>query len=138
MMPLTHQEKVVKEVLLEERLPFNLHHVFELTPAVRFSVDFLVFSGAGIVLECTECSERKGRALSELRRRTAFMNYRFSQLKASFPRLACGAVIRASLEDQQRMREELTPILSSSDFLSRSAEELRASLLMMVREENSK
>ena len=63
MMPLTSQEEEVRNMLIEERLPFESHHVFDLRQSGRLAVDFLVFRGPGIVLECTVCSTSRGRAL---------------------------------------------------------------------------
>jgi hypothetical protein len=131
MMPLTRQEEVVRNLLIEERLSFESHHVFELRPSSPqrgLSVDFLVFLGAGVAIECTACNRSRGSALSEVRRRAAFMDYRFGLLKASFPRLVCGAFVEAPNEDQERLARQLKPILRNSDFLARSGEELRDEL----------
>ena len=89
MMPLTSQEEAVKRLLTEQRMSFEAHHVFDLKERGRISVDFLVFLDAGLVIECTSCSTRKGRALSELRRRAAYMDYQV--------RIAEGVVPKACL-----------------------------------------
>lgn len=125
MMPLTPQEEAVKRLLTEQRMSFEAHHVFDLKERGRISVDFLVFLDAGLVIECTSCSTRKGRALSELRRRAAYMDYRFGLLKALFPKLVCGALVEAPREDQERLASQLKPILRNSDFVARSDDELR-------------
>ncbi len=127
MMPLTAQEEAVKRLLTEERLPFEAHHVFELS-STRLSVDFLIFLGPGVVIECTACSRKRGSALSEVKRRCAFMNYRFGLLKGSFPKLVCGALVEAPHEDPKRVIREIKPILKDSDFLILSSGELRESL----------
>jgi len=127
MMPLTRQEEAVRNLLLEERLSFESHHVFELPPSSPqrgMSVDFLVFLGPGIAIECTACNRNRGSALSELRRRTAFMDYRFGLLKTSMPKLVCGALVEAPNEDQRRLVRELNPILKNSSFLASSSQEL--------------
>jgi hypothetical protein len=128
MMPLTPQEEAVKRLLTEQKMSFEAHHVFDLKEMGRVSVDFLVFRDAGLVLECTSSSTRRGRALSEVRRRSAYIDYRFGLLKASFPRLACVALIEAPNEDQERLASQLKPILRNSDFVARSNEELRDEL----------
>jgi hypothetical protein len=87
MTPLTQQEGAVKGILLDCRLPFSAHRVFDLKSQGRFCVDFLVFHGPGLVLECTRCGTKRGRAISEVRRRAAFMDYRFSALKSALPNL---------------------------------------------------
>ena len=56
MIPLTRQEEAVRDLLLDEQLSFESHHVFELPPTSPqrgLSVDFLVFLGSGIAIECT-------------------------------------------------------------------------------------
>jgi hypothetical protein len=128
MMPLTAQEDGVRRLLIDQRLSFEQHHVFDLRRLGRLSVDFLVFFGPGIVLECTACSTKRGRALSEVRRRAAFMAYRFGLLKTAFPRLSCGAFIEAPNEDQDHLASELKQILKNADFLSRTAQELAEEL----------
>jgi len=128
MMPLTPQEEEVRDMLIDEHLSFESHHVFDLRQSSRLAVDFLVFRDYGVVLECTVCSTSRGRALSELRRRSAFMDYRFGLLKARYPKLICGAVVDAQREDQGRLASQLKPILRNSDFLARSILELREAL----------
>ncbi len=130
MTPLTAQEEAVRDLLLEEWLSFEPHHVFEIHhPAHQgISVDFLVFLGPGVVLECTCCSRRRGSAFAELRRRSAFMDYRFGLLKASFPRLVCGAFLEAPKEDQTQLYAGLRLILRRSDFLATSMQELQGAL----------
>jgi hypothetical protein len=135
MMPLTRQEEAVRDLLLEERLSFEAHHVFELpplSPQRGLSVDFLVFLGSGIVIECTACNRRRGSALSELRRRSAYMDFRFGLLKTSLPKLVCGAFEGAN-EDQDRLARELQLILKNSDFLAISCDELGKSLVSYYR-----
>jgi hypothetical protein len=128
MMPLTLQEEIVKRLLTEQRLAFEAPHVFDLNEKGRISVDFLIFHDAGLVLECTICSTRKGRALSELRRRSAYIDYRFGLLKSSFPKLTCGALVEAPNEDQERLASQHKPILRNSDFVAKSDEEVRSEL----------
>jgi hypothetical protein len=131
-MPLTPQEQAVKDLLVERNLPFEAHHVFELSQKVRISVDFLVFVGPGIVLECTLSERRRGSAMSEVRRRCAFINYRFGLLKASFPKILCGALIEAPNESQEVLKRELSQLLANSDFWSESTYALRSPLARIV------
>jgi hypothetical protein len=124
MMRLTPQEDEVRRLLIDRKLSFDQHHVFDLARLGRLSVDFLVFHGPGIVLECTACSTKRGRALSEVRRRAAFMDYRFRLLKTALPRLLCGALVEAASEDQSRLANELKQIFRNADFSSRTVQEL--------------
>jgi hypothetical protein len=127
MMPLTKQEEAVKNLLLEEWLSFESHHVFELSPESPqrgLSVDFLLFLGNGVVIECTSCERKRGSAASELRRRSAYMDYRFRLLKAKLPKLVCGAFVEAPYESKEKI-VALRPILGSADFLAASILELR-------------
>jgi hypothetical protein len=137
MMPLTPQEESVKRMLLQIRLPHEAHHVFDLKSKGRMSVDFLVFLDAGVVIECTRCSTRKSRALSELRRRSAFMDYRFALLKESFPGLVCGALVEAPNEQEESLSRELRLILKDADWIATSSEELQGAL-SRLREVGSK
>jgi len=128
MTPLTVQEEAVRNLLLEAHLSFESHHVFGLPDGDRISVDFLVFSGAGIVLECTKCEKKRGRAVSEVRRRGAFMDYRFGLLKELLPRIRCGSLVEAPNEDQAMMGPVLQKVLRRADFFARSLEELGTKL----------
>lgn len=127
-MPLTPQEQAVKDLLIERRLPFEAHDVFELSRAVTMSVDFLIFVGASIVLECTHCARPRGYAISEVGRRGAFINYRFGLLKGAFPKLTCGALIEAPNEDQSLLDDSLRRIFTSADLIATSLHSLTQSL----------
>ena len=126
MTPLTFQEEQVRKLLLDERLTFEAHHVFGLPDGDRISVDFLVFLGAGIVLECTKCEKKRGRAMSEVRRRCAFMDYRFGLLKGTLPGIRCGSLVEAPNEDQEALGFVLRKVLARADFFARSLDELGA------------
>jgi len=121
MMPLTAQEDGVRRLLIERRLSFEQHHVLDLGRIGRLSVDFLVFFGPGIVLECTSCGSKRGRALAEVRRRGAYIDYRFGLLRSAFPNLTCGALIEAPFEDPDHLRMELAKILRNSKFVAHSS-----------------
>lgn len=128
MMPLTPQEARVRNLVLDLRLSFEQHHVIDLGRLGRLSVDFLIFFGSGIVLECTACSAKRGRALAEVRRRAAYIDYRFRLLKTAFPNLICGALIEAPSEDQGRLAVELKQILRNADLIARTDSELAEEL----------
>ncbi len=127
-MPLTGQEQSVRDILVGKRLCFATHHVFELSPKVRMSVDFLVFRGAGVVLECTSCTRSKGSAMSEARRRSAFMEYRFGLLKKAYPAIVCGALVEAPKEDQEKLADVVLGVLASADFRAHALEQLSEEL----------
>jgi hypothetical protein len=128
MTPLTSQEQRVKEMLVEERLAFEPHHVFDLGALGRRPVDFVVFLGAGVAIECTGCYARRGRALADLRRRSALINYWFGTIKKVFPNVRGAALIEGPSEDQERLAAQLKPILKDADSLTRTIGELREAL----------
>jgi hypothetical protein len=127
-MPWTPQELAVKELLIENRLPFEAHHVFELSGKIRMSVDLLIFSGPGMVLECTFCSKGRGSAMSEVRRRCAFIEYRFRLLKSHLTRLNCGVLIEAPKEDQTELYDVVSQVARNADFRILSLEQLAEQL----------
>lgn len=127
-MPLTGQELSVRDLLVENKLPFEAHHVFELSGGVRMSVDFLVFRGAGVVLECTRCTRQRGSAMSEARRRSAFMEYRFGLLKRAYPAMGCWALVEAPRENQELLRRTVKTVLQNADLAAISLEEFDESL----------
>ena len=135
MMPLTLQEAAVRDLLLEERLSFEAHHVFEFaapSPQRRIAVDFLVFLGRGVVIECTRCGKKRGAGGSEAVRRAAFMNYRFQLIKRAFPGIKCGAVVEAPNEEQENLRALLAGPLTRADFVSVSIDSLRDAVRGLV------
>lgn len=127
-MPLTGQEQSVRDLLLGKRLSFASHHVFELSPSIRMSVDFLIFRGAGTVLECTCCTRSRGSAMSEARRRSAFMEYRFGLPKRAYPRIVCGALVEAPREDHEALGEMVRSVVSSAEIVAITLEELSGCL----------
>lgn len=127
-MPLTAQEQAVKDLLIEKHLAFETHHVFELSQKVRMSVDFLIFPGHGIVLECTYSARRRGSAISEIRRRRAFINYRFGLLKQTHRKIVCGAFLQAPSEEAQRLTDSAGIVLTNTDFVAISLDDLRSIL----------
>ncbi len=127
-MPLTGQEQSVRDILVARRLSFETHHVFELSKKVRMSIDFLIFREAGVVLECTCCTRSKGSAMSEARRRSAFMEYRFGLLKKAYPAMKLGALVEAPKEDQEFLKGTVTAVLQHADFVVISLEELGRAL----------
>lgn len=74
MTPRTVQERAVGDMPLDRRLSFKAHHVVELSPLVRMSVDFMIHSGGVWTIECTRCLKRRGSAISEVRRRARSWN----------------------------------------------------------------
>jgi hypothetical protein len=136
MTPLTPQEESVRKLLVNQCLNFEPHHVFQL-PSSRLAVDFLIFQGAGVVIECTTCSSRRGRALAEVKRRSSYMDYRFRSLKEAFPKLVCGALVEAQNENQEVLMKQLKPVLINSDFQVCSLEQLSASLGALREEESA-
>ena len=132
-MPWTSQELAVKELLLELRLSFRARHVFELPNATRMSIDFLIFAGPGTALECTSCTKRRGSAMAEVRRRSAYLDYRFSLLKKFLPNILCAALVEAPREDQARISEAVVSILGSWNLVATSVATLRSGLARLVR-----
>lgn len=127
-MPPTIQEQAVKDLRIERHLPFETHHVFELSQKVRISVDFLIFSGSGIVLECTYSARRRGSAISEISRHRAFINYRFGLLKQTHPKIVYGAFLQAPKEEAHRLTDSTGIVLTNTDFVAISLDDLKSIL----------
>lgn len=131
--PLTFQEEMVKGILMGQNLSFEPHHVFDLSYAGRHPVDFLVFTGPGLVIECTRCGTIRGRAMAEVRRRAVFMQYWFGLIKTVFPKIHCGALVEAPNEKPDKLALQLGLILKDADFFSRTGEELAEAVTKVVR-----
>lgn len=126
--PLTPQEEMVRGMLEGQNLSFKPHYVFDLGHAGRHPVDFLVFLGPGLVIECTRTSTVRGRAMSEVRRRAVFMQYWFGLIKTAFPKILCAALVEAPNEKEDKLVSVLGLILKDADLVARTAEELREGL----------
>jgi hypothetical protein len=126
--PLTPQEDMVRGMLVDQNLSFKPHYVFDLGPAGRHPVDFLVFLGPGLVLECTRTSTVRGRAMSEVRRRAVFMQYWFGLIETVFPKILSGALVEAPSEKADKLAHVLGLILKNVDLVARTGEELREGL----------
>jgi hypothetical protein len=132
--PLTPQEEVTRGILTEMNLSFRPHHVFDLGQAGRHPVDFLVFVGPGLVIECTRCNAPRGRAMAEVRRRTVFMKHWFTLIRTVFPRIQCIALVEAPNEKPDKLARELKLILKDADLFATTGQELRKSIARLVRD----
>jgi hypothetical protein len=130
--PLTDQERSVKSRLRKEGISFKSQCFIVASPLEKFVVDFLVQIGEGCIVECTFCAKRRGKALSELKHRCAWTDYRFRVLKSSRPGISCIALAEAPNEDQQRLLDALNPILSSADAVCTSQDSLIQKLIPQV------
>jgi len=131
--PLTPQEEMVRGILLGKNLSFHAHHVFDLSYAGRHPVDFLVFLGPGLVLECTRTATARGHAMTEVRRRTVYMEYWFGFIKAIYPQIRCAVLVEAPNEKPERLEQTLKLTLKDADFFARSGEELGESIARLLR-----
>lgn len=66
--------------------------------------------------------------MSEARRRSAFMEYRFGLLKKAYPAMKLGALVEAPKEDQEFLKGTVTAVLQHADFVVISLEELGRAL----------
>jgi hypothetical protein len=62
--------------------------------------------------------------MSEVRRRCAFIEYRFHLLKSHLTKLNCGVLIEAPKEDQTELYDVVSQIAITADFKMLSLEEL--------------
>ncbi|MDA4117040.1 MAG: hypothetical protein OK455_01695 [Thaumarchaeota archaeon] len=126
--PLTSQEEMVRGILVGRNLSFKPHYVFDFGQAGRHPVDFLVFLGPGLVIECTRCGTARGRAMSEIRRRAVFMQYWFALIRSVFPNIRCVALVEAPNEKPDKLAYQLKLILKDADFFARTGEEFGESI----------
>lgn len=136
---MNEQELSVMDVLKELDIPYVPHKVFDLGPLGFISVDFFVGfstllsrrSGHSIVIECTYTASRQGKALSQLRRRAVWMNWKFTQLRSRTPSLVCIALIEAQQVGSDLLTASIGPFLTSANHILWSVEGLR-DLLMRI------
>ncbi len=71
-------------------------------------------------------------AMAEVRRRCAYLDYRFSLLKNFLPNILCAVLVEAPKEDQTRVLEVVTRILGKWNLVTTTLTALRAGLAKLV------
>lgn len=127
LIPLTEQERQVRDLLLEQGLTHLTHAVFP-NGSRLIVVDFFL-SDRRMVLECWRTAGRRGVALGWMERNAAFIDVKFRRLKEGYPGIHCVALAEAPREEQAILARVLRELLVHADGLAFSIDDLRSAIL---------
>ena len=127
LIPLTDQERQVRDLLLEQRLTYLTHAVFP-NQGRLIVVDFFLCD-RNVVLECWKTTGRRGVALGWMERNAAFIDVKFRRLKVTHPGIRCIALAEAPREEQATLVRVLGQLLVHADGLAFSIDDLRSAIL---------
>ena len=127
LIPLTEQERQVRDLLLEQRLTHLTHAVFP-NGGRLIVVDFFL-SDRRMVLECWKTTGRRGVALGWMERNAAFIDVKFRRLKGAYPGIRCVALAEAPRVEIATLARVLGEVLVHADGLAFSMDGLRSAIL---------
>ncbi len=127
LIPLTEQERQVRDLLLELRLTHLTHAVFP-NGGRMIVVDFFL-SDCRTVLECWKTAGRRGVALGWMERNAAFIDVKFKRLKGAYPGLGCVALAEAPCVEIATLARVLGEVLVHADGLAFSLDGLQSIIL---------
>ena len=127
LIPLTEQERQVRDLLLEQRLTHLTHAVFP-NQGRLIVVDFFL-SDRRTVLECWRTAGRRGVTLGWMERNAAFIDVKFRRLKGGYPGIRCVALAEAPREEPATLARVLGELLVHADGLAFSIDDLRSAIL---------
>jgi hypothetical protein len=126
LIPLTEQERQVRDLLLELGLTHLTHAVFA-NGGRLIVVDFFL-SDRRTVLECWKTIGRRGVALGWMERNAAFIDVKFKRLKGSHPGIRCVALAEAPHEEPVTLARVLREVLAHADGVAYSIDELGSAI----------
>ncbi len=118
LIPLTEQERQVRDLLLEQRLTHLTHAVFP-NGGRLIVVDFFL-SDLRTVLECWKTTARSGVALGWMERNAAFIDVKFRRLKGMHPGIRCVALAEAPHVELATLSKVIGEILVHADHVAYS------------------
>ena len=127
LIPLTEQERQVRDLLLELGLTHLTHAVFP-NGSRLIVVDFFL-SDRRMVLECWKTTSRRGVALGWMERNAAFIDVKFRRLKGAYPGILCVALAEAPYVDPATLARVIGELLVHGDGVAYSIDGLRSAVL---------
>ena len=123
MLPLNFQEEHVKEVLDELRLPNRLHEVFPV--GNRSIVPDFFLPEQNLVIECWRSGSRRGAALTWVEGKAAYVDLKFSRLKANYPGIRCLALVEVPQVDLASLHEVVGSVMVHADSMTYTMREFQ-------------
>jgi hypothetical protein len=122
LIPLTEQERQVRDLLLELGLTHLTHAVFP-NKGRLIVVDFFL-SDLRTVLECWKTTRRRGVALGWMERNAAFIDVKFRRLKGAYPDLRCVALAEAPYVEPATLARVIGELITHADGVAYSIDDL--------------
>jgi hypothetical protein len=129
LIPLTEQERQVRNLLLEQRLTHLTHAVFP-NEGRLIVVDFFL-SDRRLVLECWKTTGRRGVALGWMERNAAFIDVKFRRLKGLHPGIRCVALAEAPNVDSATLARVIGELLVHADGVAFSIDDLDSVIIKL-------
>lgn len=115
LIPLTMQERAVRDLLTDLMVTHYVHETFKLGER-SMVVDFYL-PGMNLAIECWSSLSRRGVALAWVERNAAYVDLKFSRLKARYPGLRCLGFLDVPQVDLDTLEKTLACIMLHSDFM---------------------
>ncbi len=130
LVPLTEQEEVVSDILLQHAVSFQAHAVFPVANRM-YVVDFYLLHNR-TVLECWRSTSRRGVALNWVERNACYVDMKFRRIKGAYPDVKCVALVEVEQADPGVVREYVSAVMEHADVLCCSMEELAGVVRALV------
>lgn len=126
LIPLTPQELAVRDLLTDLMLTHYVHQTFKL--GERSAVVDFFLPNVNLAIECWSSLSRRGVALAWVERNAAYVDLKFSRLKARYPGLRCLGFLDVPQVDIASLEKTLGSIMLHSDFMVYAPSELEETL----------
>jgi hypothetical protein len=116
LIPLTPQERSVRDLLTDLMVTHYVHQTFKV--GERSAVVDFYLPGSNLVIECWSSQSRRGVALAWVERNAAYVDLKFSRLKACYPKLRCLGFLDVPQVDIPSLEGALGSVMLHSDFMA--------------------
>jgi hypothetical protein len=116
LIPLTPQERAVRDLLTELMVTHYIHQTFKL--GERSAVVDFYLPSTNLVIECWSSQSRRGVALAWVERNAAYVDLKFSRLKTCYPGLRCLGFLDVPQVDLLSLERTLGRVMLHSDFMA--------------------
>ncbi len=122
LVPMTGQEEIVEEVLIQYGQTHLTHVAFPV--GVRsYVVDFYL-PNSQTVIECWQSTSRRGIALTWVEKNACYIDWKFRRIKSVNPSVRCVALVEAGQAQPPLVREYVGPVMEHADVVCYSMEDL--------------
>lgn len=114
--PLTEQEELVEDILLQYGVNHLTHAVFPVGGRM-YVVDFFL-SDQRVLVECWRSTSRRGVALNWVEKNACYVDMKFRRIKAAYPDVRCLAFVEVMQAKPDLVRKFVAPVMEHADFMA--------------------